>query len=147
MKSKPQDMAQLASERFAKLQNHAGQMGQLRQCLLPLLDPAVHDQMKIANLRDGKLVIELASAAWATRLQYQRLDLMSALRRNGFPMLTTIEFKVNPKLSQITPKKAVVTKQLSSNASDHLESLANNVGGELGEKLKKLAARGRPIKK
>ncbi|GAA5194305.1 DUF721 domain-containing protein [Ferrimonas gelatinilytica] len=149
MKTKPQDMAKLASKRFGQLQRHSGQLDRLREALLPLLDPAMHTQFRIANLRDGKLVLELTSAAWATRLQYQRLDILSQLRQQGFPMLTTIEFKVNPALSRLSqPKKAPASKTLSVNASSHLEALADSIGGELGEKLKKLAAHGgRPTKR
>ncbi len=149
MKSKPQDMAQLARKRFGQLQRHSGQLDQLREALLPLIDPAMHAQFRIANLRDGKLVLELTSAAWATRLQYQRLDILSQLRQKGFPMLTTIEFKVNPALSRHTPeKKEPAVRTLSDSASGHLEALAESVGGELGEKLKKLAAHGgRPTKR
>ncbi|SHH98535.1 DUF721 domain-containing protein [Ferrimonas marina] len=133
-------MANLAREHFAQLQRHSGHLGQLQAQLLPLLDPAIRDQIKVANLRGGTLVIELASAAWATRLQYQHLDLLSELRKKGFPMLTTIQFKVNPELSQLTRQKPQISKHLSKKAGNELETLANTLGGELGEKLKKLAA-------
>lgn len=140
MKSKPQDIATLAGERFAQLRQQGGQNTKLQQILLDATDEAVHPQVRVANLRSGTLVIEVASAAWATRLQYQRLDLLSAFRQNGFPMLSSIELKVNPKLAQIKQEKPKPTKQLSSNASDHITRLAEQLDGELAEKLKKLAA-------
>ncbi|QIZ78539.1 DUF721 domain-containing protein [Ferrimonas lipolytica] len=140
MKSKPQDLAQLAGQRFAQLQQQTSQTSELQQAVLNATDPAIHSQIRVANMRGGTLVIEIASATWVTRLQYQRLELLSQLRRDGFPMLSSIEFKVNPKLAQITREKPKATKQLSANASDHINALAERLDGELAAKLKKLAA-------
>ncbi len=140
MKSKPQDLAQLAGQRFAQLQQQTSKTSQLQQAVLNATDPAIHSQIRVANMRGGTLVIEIASATWATRLQYQRLDILSALRRDGFPMLSSIEFKVNPKLAQFTPEKPKPSKQLSPKASEHLNELAERLDGDLAAKIKKLAA-------
>lgn len=145
MKSKPKDVSQLLGQRFSQLRSKSGALHQLQQQLMPLLDPAARPHCVISNVRGGTLVVHVSSAAWATRLQYQRLELLSSLRRHGFPMLTTIEFKVNPQLSRIQQEKPTNTNRLSTTAGEHLTQLAEGVGGELGEKLKKLAAHsGRP---
>ncbi|ADN74567.1 protein of unknown function DUF721 [Ferrimonas balearica DSM 9799] len=137
----------LMGQRFAQIQDKSGTLAQLHQHLLAALDPAVRPHCAVSNLRGGVLVIGVSSAAWATRLQYQRLELLSELRGKGFPMLTSIEFKVNPQLSRLQAEKPTNTNRLSDKASEHLQQLAENIGGELGEKLKRLAAQaGRPDK-
>ncbi|MBY5992127.1 DUF721 domain-containing protein [Ferrimonas balearica] len=145
MKSKPQDLADLVGHRFAQIQDKSGALAQLHQHLMPLIDPAARPHCAIANLRGGVVVIGVSSAAWATRLQYQRLELLSELRSKGFPMLTSIEFKVNPQLSRLEQQKPTNSNRLSPQAGEHLQQLAKDIGGELGEKLKRLAAHaGRP---
>ncbi len=130
----------LAGQRFAQLQQQTSQTGKLQQALLDATDPALHSQIRVANMRSGTLVIEVASAVWATRLQYERLEILSQLRRNGFPMLSSIELKVNPLMAKISREQPQHTKQLSAKASDHLNALADSLDGELAEKIKKLAA-------
>lgn len=147
MKSKPQDLAALMGQRFSQIQDKSGALAKLHQHLLEILDPAVRPHCAVSNLRDGVLVVGVSSAAWATRLQYQRLELLSELRGKGFPMLTSIEFKVNPQLSRLQQQKPTNSNRLSHQASEHLQQLAESIGGDLGEKLKRLAAHaGRPDK-
>ncbi|MBY6187791.1 DUF721 domain-containing protein [Marinobacter hydrocarbonoclasticus] len=134
-------------QRFSQIQDKSGTLAQLHQHLFDILDPSVRPHCAVSNLRDGVLVVGVSSAAWATRLQYQRLELLSELRGKGFPMLTSIEFKVNPQLSRLQMQKPTNSNRLSNKASEHLQQLAESIGGDLGEKLKRLAAHGgRPDK-
>ncbi len=140
MKSKPRDIAQLTGQHLAKIQQYGQQTAQLQQVVFEILEPELHPYVRVANIRNGTLVIELLSASWQPRLQYQRLDILSALRKNGFPMLSSIEFKINPALAHhAIPKPLKQTRTLSPVAKAHLLALAEQLDGELAQKIKRLA--------
>ncbi|TKB51277.1 DUF721 domain-containing protein [Ferrimonas sediminicola] len=142
MKSKPTDVAELMSQRLRQVQERTESLRQLQQATTDLLGSDLRGRYRVANLRDGVMIIETDSAAWATRLQFMKLQLLQQLRQQGFPMLTTIEIKVNPTLSRIERQVTQNLNRLSPQAASQIQELAESIGGSLGEKLKKLAAHG-----
>lgn len=115
-------------------------LNNLNQHVKQILNGPVAQELKVANLRQGVLVIETTSAAWAARINFQKSALLTQLQNETLPMLTAIEVKVNPGLALAQSKTNVAHTQLSSVAAEHLQALAENVEGSLGEKLKRLAA-------
>ncbi|WP_090361017.1 DUF721 domain-containing protein [Ferrimonas sediminum] len=147
MKSKPTDLADLMGHKLVDVRQRTDTLRRLQQAVTQLVGNELNGRYRVANVRNGVVIIETDSAAWATRLQFQKMQLLQQLRQQNFPMLTTIEIKVNPGLSRIQRPVAKNTNQLSQQAADQLQELANSVGGSLGEKLKKLAAHGGGQKK
>ncbi|TKB53720.1 DUF721 domain-containing protein [Ferrimonas aestuarii] len=147
MKSKPTDISELMGQKLSQVQQRTHALQQLEQSVRQVLGDDLQGRYRVANLRQGVLVIETNSGAWATRLQFQKQQLLQHLRQQNYPMLTTIEIKVNPKLSRVERHQEKNLNSISPEAAKGLNELAETVGGSLGEKLKKLAALGgRPIK-
>ncbi len=142
MKKPPQDLSNLLhqSSTIPELAEKAELLLHLDHYVKQMLSGPVIEQLKVANLRQGILVIETTSAAWAARINFQKSKLLQQLRAETLPMLTAIEVKVNPGLAMYEPKSQVIQNELSEEAASHIEALAQHVDGELGQKLKRLAA-------
>ena len=87
------------------LNNNNGQLGQLLKknqqletinaLVQPLLDEELALHCQVANFREGCLVLQADSAAWATRLRYQIPVLLQALRTpDRLPNIATIRLIV-----------------------------------------------------
>ena len=142
MKSKPTDVAELMGQRLRQVQERTESLRQLQQVTADILGNDLKGRYRVANIRNGVMIIETDSGAWATRLQFMKLQLLQQLRQQNFPMLTTIEIKVNPALSRIERPVTQNLNKLSPQAASQIQELAESIGGSLGEKLKKLAAHG-----
>lgn len=135
------------------LENNAS--GQVRQRALALakLNEQIKDLLpaqsakhcRVANYRDGTLILECGSSSWATRLNYDRQMLLSALRREALPTLSTIEIKVNPDLAKsdiriTAEKKKAEPRTLSPIAAEYLKAVAEMVPDKLKKRLEAIAA-------
>ncbi|WP_350432256.1 DciA family protein [Shewanella sp. H8] len=142
MKKPPQDLSNLVhvSGRLPELAEKAELLNNLNHYVKQTLNGPVAEQLKVANLRQGVLVIETTSAAWAARINFQKQKLLKQLQTDTLPMLTAIEVKVNPGLALMKPQSQLNQNVISTTAAQHIEALAEHVDGSLGEKLKRLAA-------
>ncbi|MGL5359008.1 MAG: DUF721 domain-containing protein [Shewanella sp.] len=142
MKKPPQDLSQLLhqSGQLPNLAEKAELLLYLDQHVKQIVTGPVAEQLNVANFRQGILVIETTSAAWAARINFQKSKLLAQLQAETLPILTAIEVKVNPRLALYEPKPKPAHKALSPVAAEHIAALAENISGTLGEKLKRLAA-------
>jgi hypothetical protein len=142
MKKPPQDLSRLlhGAGQLPELAEKAELLLQLDSYVKRMVAGPVAEQLKVANLRRGVLVIETTSAAWAARVNFQKSQLLLRLQNETLPMLTAIEVKVNPGIALYDAKPKVNQTQLSVTAAAHIEALAQHVEGSLGQKLKRLAA-------
>jgi hypothetical protein len=142
MKNPPQDLSNLVhlSGRLPELAEKAELINNLNRYVKQTLNGPVAEQLKVANLRQGVLVIETTSAAWAARINFQKQKLLKQLQTDTLPMLTAIEVKINPGLALAKPQSQANQNVISSTAAQHIEALAEHVDGSLGIKLKRLAA-------
>lgn len=101
------------------------------------------DVWKIANFRDKSLVIEVNSAVWSQRLQFERMNIcreLASVTENAF---NQIEIKVTPyrtKAPEKTklPEKTSIT--ISQETAAQLLEVASNAPESLRLKLEKLAS-------
>lgn len=142
MKKHPKDLNQLVYQScgLPDIAEKAELLRQLNQQVKQIVAGHVAEQLKVANLRDGTLVIETTTSAWAARINFQKSALLTQLRQRTLPMLTAIDVKVNPALARTQPTSKVVHRQLSETAASHIQALAEHTEGRLGQKLKRLAA-------
>ena len=54
------------------------------------------DHCQIAHIKENQLVLAVDSGEWASRLRYEKLNLLSYLRNNGFAMISGIDIIVSP---------------------------------------------------
>lgn len=142
MKKSPQDLSNLlhGAGKLPELAEKAELLNNLNHYVKQIIDGPVAEQLKVANLRQGVLVIETTSAAWAARINFQKPKLLRQLQAETLPMLTAIEVKVNPALAMRTNIPQTNPNHISPTAAQHIEALAEHIEGSLGEKLKRLAA-------
>ncbi|MCX2957597.1 MAG: DciA family protein, partial [Serratia symbiotica] len=80
------------------VQQHALALLRLNRAVKSLLPAQLHLWCRVANLRQGILVLEAANASWMMRLRYEQPMLLSTLRAQILPSLTSIDIRINPGL-------------------------------------------------
>ncbi|NKF52370.1 DUF721 domain-containing protein [Shewanella sp. WXL01] len=142
MKKLPQDLSSIIhqADEIPGLAEKAELLANLNHYVKQAVSGPVADQLRVANLRQDVLVIETSSAAWASRINFQKPKLLRQLQAETLPMLTAIEVKINPRLAIAARPTTVNQSKISSQSAEHIEALADQVEGTLGEKLKRLAA-------
>lgn len=128
------------------LNRQAGELRQIQQKLQQLqllqqkLDHCIPDTFKpycrVANYRDGCLIIAVSSAAWATQLRYAIPDLLQLLRTQAeLYDLCSINTYIDPNLQQIKTKKESAINQkdklkLSVDIALYLREMAESFDDE-----------------
>ncbi len=146
-KSHPSSLDSLIAEtRFSRLQGRASELSKVNQMVQAWLEQQGIQHTRVANFRDGMLMLETGSPAWLMRLNYTRAQLMSHLRQT-YPTLISVEIKVNPSLMDLAPEETIAAKKAKPNprtvspaAAEHLRRAAENAPDSLKEKLERIAA-------
>jgi hypothetical protein len=126
-----------------KLSSKVKQLEQLNQAVLSNLGPDLAQNCRVANLRNGILILATASPEWNHKLKFLKADLLESLRSKpcGYG-LTSITIKTVPELaySQFTIQKSLPNpKLLSSKNVQLINSLAESVSSpKLARALRKL---------
>lgn len=76
----------------------AGALADLDTAVRGLLDPKLAPHVRVANVRDGKLILCTPVAAIATRLRMEADGLLQALADRGVEGVGAIEVLVTPEL-------------------------------------------------
>ena len=79
------------------VQQRAVALLKLNRAVKGLLPAPLHPLPR-ANFRQGILVLETANASWMMRLRYEQPALLSALRAQILPSLSSIDIRINPAL-------------------------------------------------
>ncbi|GAB4289668.1 MAG: hypothetical protein Kow0096_02790 [Thiohalomonadaceae bacterium] len=110
----------------------------LRRCL----DSESASHVQVADLNEERLIIQVDSAAWATRLRYLGPQLLRCLRNNiELPPLQRLDIRVAPQ-AQPTPPR-IQPAALSADSASLLETAADDIRHPaLRAALKRLARRG-----
>jgi hypothetical protein len=142
MKKPPQDLSQLLHQQgqLPSLAEKAELLLHLDHYVKQVVTGPVTEHLKVANFRQGILVIETTTAAWAARINFQKPKMLQQLQLETLPMLSAIEVKVNPGLNMYQAKSKPAHNQISETAAAHIQALAEHTEGSLGQKLKRLAA-------
>lgn len=136
----------LADTRFKELQEKAASLTKLNRILTDTLPGDSARHCRVANHRQGSLVIETSSSAWKMRINYERQQIISAFRLNGLPGVTTIEIVINPTLFQqhdpIKKTARVYTDKppITPIAAEYLKAAAEMAPPKLKDRLERIAA-------
>ncbi|WON77693.1 DUF721 domain-containing protein [Serratia sp. UGAL515B_01] len=132
------------------VQQRAVALLKLNRAVKGLLPAQLHPWCRVANFRQGILVLETANASWMMRLRYEQPSLLSALRAQILPSLSSIDIRINPALMakgnsqvQSTTKMAENEQKsvpLSQQSADSLRGLAARSPEKLRMILERLAA-------
>ncbi|WP_105167317.1 DUF721 domain-containing protein [Pseudoalteromonas sp. T1lg23B] len=154
----PKQLNELMGKWSDKLSNYSHKsqtMAQLQHCLEAAIGPILSKKARVANYRDGTLIIEAASATLATRLNYLKMEILSQFRQAGMIECAQVKVVTNPEAQQrLTPRDNTSTQHkqqytgrvMSEQTAAQLTDLASNAPPSLQEKLLKLAAHAQKAK-
>ena len=100
------------------------------------------DVWHIANFKQKCLVIEVTSASWSLRLQFERMNICRELAIATDGAFDQIEIKVSPfrnKVTYASTEKVAEPLKISINTAKLLLAVAKNAPESLKRKLEKLA--------
>ncbi|MCF6434932.1 MULTISPECIES: DUF721 domain-containing protein [Pseudoalteromonas] len=136
------------SDKLSDYTHKSQTMAHLQHTLEAAIGPILSKKARVANYRDGTLVIEAASATLATRLNYLKMEVLSKFRQAGMIECTQVKVVTNPEAQQrLTPrdnkqgqsKEPNTGRVMSEQTAAQLVELAQNAPPSLQEKLLKLA--------
>ncbi|MFC0228629.1 DUF721 domain-containing protein [Serratia aquatilis] len=135
------------------VQQRAVALLKLNRAVKGLLPAQLHPWCRVANFRQGVLVLETANASWMMRLRYEQPSLLSALRAQILPSLSSIDIRINPALmakgnSQVqsaakmteNEQSSAPMRHLSQESADSLRGLAARSPEKLRKILERLAS-------
>ncbi|HHW4638352.1 TPA: DUF721 domain-containing protein [Yersinia enterocolitica] len=135
------------------VQQRATALLKLNRAVKGLLPSQLQPWCRVANYRQSVLVLETANASWLMRLRYEQPALLSALRAQILPSLSSIDIRINPSLmssghnhaqnatkSSQDPEKSPPLRQLSLESAKELRGLASRSPEKLRTILERLAA-------
>lgn len=145
---KPIDMSTLFSETSGTLAQIAKKTNSLK-ILADIVRQSCPDLpaevWQIANFTQNTLVIEVSSAIWAQRLQFERVKICQQLALATDNLFTQVSIKVSPyRNKKFYPApvsdELVKTQYISSATAKQLSEVAANAPESLKKKLLKLAS-------
>ncbi|MFL4557346.1 DUF721 domain-containing protein [Yersinia kristensenii] len=135
------------------VQQRATALLKLNRAVKGLLPSQLQPWCRVANYRQSVLVLETANASWLMRLRYEQPALLSALRAQILPSLSSIDIRINPSLmakghnitqdavkSSQNPEKSPPLRHLSLESAKELRELARRSPEKLRTILERLAA-------
>ncbi|WP_192457940.1 DUF721 domain-containing protein [Musicola keenii] len=135
------------------IQKRATALLKLTQTVRALLPSTLQPWCRVANYRQGLLILETANANWLMRLRYEQPALLSALREQILPSLVTIDIRINPalaaniherKVKQSSQELSAISRQqpriLSPQSAEILKGLATQSPERLQKVLERLAS-------
>ncbi|MCX8957568.1 DUF721 domain-containing protein [Erwinia psidii] len=132
------------------LQQRAIMLNKLNRAVQGVLPAPLHPWCRVANFRQGILVLETANASWMMRLRYEQSSLLSALRAQILPSLTAIDIRINPSLAAKGQENAHESskqdaqpsagRQLSEQSAEMLRSIADRSPEKLKRVIERLAS-------
>ncbi|MGR5351806.1 DUF721 domain-containing protein [Vibrio alfacsensis] len=131
----------IAESQFKQIQQHAGEILQLNQALQSILPKGTADHCRVANIRNGHLLIDVSSAAIKMKVDYDRLMILNKLRTQGYAKLMSVEVRINPSLYRNRfehddrPKRPPLTEA----AANSLMIIADIAPPKIKERLQRLA--------
>ena len=97
----------------------------------------------IANFKQNSIVIEVISATWGQRLQFERVKISQKLAQVSSGEFNQIEIKVSPYRNRQAIKQEInppVVRNISQKTANQLNEIAEYAPESLKKKLQKLAS-------
>ncbi|NII09911.1 DciA family protein [Oleiagrimonas sp. C23AA] len=108
----------------AALSKRAHELDQLDKRLRQVLAPSIREQVRLADVRHGRIVFLVPSPAWASRIRVAQADILQAARAMGTNAnLVTVKVGSPPP----PPSEPPPRMPLSKGAADHLRSAAPSI--------------------
>ncbi|WP_394172659.1 DUF721 domain-containing protein [Thalassotalea litorea] len=145
----PQDLAKLISESSGSLAGFSAKAKTLQSLtsIIANICPDIPEEIwQVANCRQETVILEVKSAVWGQRLQFERNRICQQISQASDGQLTKLELKINPYGHQRdaepdvhAPPVQKTSKHMSKNTAEQLNMVAKNAPAGLQEKIRKLA--------
>jgi len=110
------------------------------QVFKTLIDQELANHCQVANYRNGQVIIEVESAAWATLLRFQLPTLLSEMRQQGLASVASLDYYILTRPTEKPVKKLSVAKNLNPENAQYLQDIAAGMtDSKLKEALEKLS--------
>lgn len=133
----------IAQSRLSTLQQHAEEIILINRALQAILPRGTEKHCRVANIREGQLILEVASAGIKMKIDRDRLHILNQLRSQGFARLIAVSVQINPELyrsnSDKSEQSAPQRDPISSTAASYLEMIASNASPKVKARLESLA--------
>ncbi|OCG06627.1 hypothetical protein A9G13_10205 [Gilliamella sp. wkB178] len=146
--NEPQKLATLLTQdsSLSQIKERTFALYKLAILVNDLLPHALNQQCRVANYRQGILIIEVSSANWLTRLKYEQENIISVLRKRILPSLSSIQYQINPDITVHSlevvnhlSKKSKSFNFITTESASFLYALAEDAPDKLKKQLIKLA--------
>ena len=131
---------------LSKIKDRTIALSQLTKVIDELLPTPLNQQYRVANYRQGVLILEVSSASWLTRLKYEQGNLLSGIRQKILPSLSSIQYKINPTIATnysqsviLSDKNVKISNVISKQTAIYLNAIAEQAPDKLKKQLIKLA--------
>lgn len=131
---------------LSKIKERTVALSQLTKVIDELLPTPLNQQYRVANYRQGVLILEVSSASWLTRLKYEQGNLLSGIRQKILPSLSSIQYKINPTIATsysqsviLSDKNVKISNVISKQTAIYLNAIAEQAPDKLKKQLIKLA--------
>ena len=131
---------------LSKIKERTVALSQLTKVIDELLPTPLNQQYRVANYRQGVLILEVSSASWLTRLKYEQGNLLSGIRQKILPSLSSIQYKINPTIATnysqsviLSAKNVKISNVISKQTAIYLNAVAEQAPDKLKKQLIKLA--------
>lgn len=81
---------------LGNLVHNLNRINRLSQSLKKVIQPPLIDHCRVTHCRNNVLILAVDSSQWANRLRFEKLNLLSKLRQNGFPDINSIDIIIQP---------------------------------------------------
>jgi hypothetical protein len=133
----------------AEMQNFLGKvdaLAQLNTLIASKLEPSLASNCRVANLRDGILILATTSPAWNHKLRFYSVDLLSELRSDPrWSGLKSIEIRVDylPNTESASAPGSKRGISISKENAELLSQLAETIANpKLAQALKRVSSKG-----
>jgi hypothetical protein len=92
----PADIIADPTASFGSLLERARLLMRLERLLRTMLDEALAEHFRVANLRHHRLILLTPTASWATRLRMAAPQLLESLHQSGYAVIESIDIRVGP---------------------------------------------------
>ena len=146
--NQPQILPSILSQQswLSEIKERTFALAKLADVINELLPSPLQQQYRVANYRQGILILEVSSANWLTRIKYEQSNLISGIRQKILPSLSSIQYKINPtiatnnsQLVNFSNKNAKINNVITTQTAIYLNALAEQAPEKLKKQLIKLA--------
>lgn len=85
-----------AKNKLGHLLDNLNRINRLNQTFKEVMQPPLADHCRVAHWRENVLVLAVDSSQWANRLRFEKLNILTQLRQQGFHDISSIDVIVQP---------------------------------------------------